>query len=324
MKPPLNVFSETLLQPTNCLVCPRSCGADRTANLLGYCNASDGIEVASVCIHKGEEPAIMGDAGICNVFFRSCNMQCIYCQNQEISKNSGTSSFRIITLNEVVEEICHCLDQGCKAVGFVSPSHMVPQMLQIINALHEKGRLPILVYNSNGYDKVEVLKELEGVIDVYLPDFKYADATLAHDLSETGDYVDFARLALREMYRQKGSPLHLDDSGQAISGLIVRHLVLPGYIENSKKVLEFIAHELSPGVHLSLMSQYHPMPHVSHHPSLGRLLMPEEYDEILGEMERLGLVKGWIQELDSSTHYLPDFSHSHPFEIEHNNNLVPV
>ncbi len=324
MKPLPAVFTDALFQPTECLVCPRSCGADRTDSLLGYCNASDGIEVASVCIHKGEEPVITGDAGICNVFFSSCNMQCIYCQNRQISKNNRTSSFRIVALNEVVDKISHCLDHGCKAVGFVSPSHMIPQMLQIINALHEKGRSPILVYNSNGYDKVEVLKELEGVIDVYLPDFKYSDATLARELSETEDYVDFARLALREMYRQKGSPLHLDDSGQAISGLIVRHLVLPGYIENSKKVLEFIAHELSPRVHLSLMSQYHPMPEVKQHPNLGRLLMPEEYDEIQGEMERLGLVNGWVQELESSTQYLPDFYCAHPFEKEYNPNLISV
>jgi putative pyruvate formate lyase activating enzyme len=201
---------------------------------------------------------------------------------------------------------------------------MVPQMMQIINALHQKGRFPILVYNSNGYDKVEVLKALEGIIDVYLPDFKYSDAYLAHELSETGNYVDFARLALREMYRQKGSPLHLDDSGQAISGLIVRHLVLPGYLENSKKVLEFIAHELSPKIHISLMSQFHPMPEVKLHPNLGRLLSAGEYSEILDEMDRLGLENGWVQELDSSAHYLPDFNHLHPFEKEHNPILIPV
>lgn len=324
MEPLPSVYPDTFLQPTDCLVCPRSCGADRTGNLLGYCNASDGLEIASVCIHKGEEPVITGDVGICNVFFSNCNMQCIYCQNRQISKNSGLSSFSRIALNEVVEEICNCLDRGCKAVGFVSPSHMVPQMLKIINALHEKGRFPILVYNSNGYDKVEVLKELEGIIDVYLPDFKYSDAKLAHELSETGDYVDFARLALREMYRQKGSPLHLDDSGQAVSGLIVRHLVLPGYIENSKKVLEFIAHELSPKLHVSLMSQFHPMPEVRHHPHLGRLLSVVEYDEILSEMDRLGLENGWVQELESSAHYLPDFNRSHPFEKERILNLISV
>jgi putative pyruvate formate lyase activating enzyme len=169
-----------------------------------------------------------------------------------------------------------------------------------------------------------VLKELEGIIDIYLPDLKYSDATLAKELSETEDYVDFARLALREMYRQKGSPLHLDDSGQAISGLIVRHLVLPGYIENSKKVLEFIANELSPKVHLSLMSQYYPMPNVSKHPNLGRMLQPDEYDEIVNEMERLGMSNGWVQELESSFHYMPDFNCAHPFESINAQNPVTV
>lgn len=315
MKSPLSFFPDALLKDyTSCLVCPRSCGADRSSDSLGYCNASDGYEVASVCIHKGEEPAIGGDHGICNVFFSSCNMQCVYCQNRQISDNYRSALLPAYSLDELVEKIITFLDQGCKSLGFVSPSHMIPQMLQIIKTLHQKDRWPVVVYNSNGYDRVEVLQQLEGIIDIYLPDLKYSDASLAQELSDTADYVDIAHLALKEMYRQKGSPLHLDDSGQAVSGLIIRHLVLPGYIENSKKVLAFIADELSPKVHVSLMSQYHPMPEVILHPNLGRLVTQTEYDEVVNEMDNLGMQNGWVQQLDSSDHYLPDFKEEFPFD----------
>ncbi len=315
MKSSSPIFPDALFEDqTNCLVCPRKCGADRSSSLLGYCNSSDDYEVASVCIHKGEEPVVGGEHGICNVFFSSCNMQCIYCQNRQISNTHRSILMPLYSLDELVKKICACLDQGCKSLGFVSPSHMIPQMLQILNALHDKGRWPVVVYNSNGYDRVEVLKQLEGIVDIYLPDLKYSDASLAKELSDTADYVDIARLAIKEMYRQKGSPLHVDNSGQAISGLIIRHLVLPGYLQNSKAVLKFIADELSPKIHVSLMSQYYPIPEVMHHPKLGRLLRQNEYDEVVNEMDNLGIQNGWVQEPDSSNHYLPNFDEEHPFE----------
>ena len=315
MKSSLFTISDTMLKDqTGCSVCPRNCDVDRGSKVLGFCNASNGFEVASICIHKGEEPVIGGEHGICNVFFSSCNMQCIYCQNRQISNNHRSTLLPVYSIDNIVEKICECLDQGCKSLGFVSPSHMIPQMLQILNALHDNGRWPVVVYNSNGYDRVEMLKKLEGIIDIYLPDLKYSDADLAHELSDTPDYVDIARLAIKEMFRQKGSPLHLDDSGQAISGLIIRHLVLPGYLENSKTVLKFIAYELSPKVHVSLMSQYYPIPEVMHHPQLSRLLTQNEYDEVVNEMDNLGLQNGWVQHLDSSNHYLPDFNEDYPFE----------
>ena len=315
MKPSLSLFPDTMLKDqTGCLICPRSCGSDRSSRLLGYCNTSSDYEVASVCIHYGEEPAIGGEFGICNVFFSGCNMQCIYCQNRQISNNYRSTLLPFYSLDKLVEEIAACMDKGCKSLGFVSPSHMIPQMLQILEALRQIGRRPVVVYNSNGYDRVEVLQQLEGIIDVYLPDLKYSDATLAQELSETADYVDIAHRAIKEMYRQKGSPLHLDSSGQAVSGLIIRHLVLPGYIDNSKAVLKFIADELSPKIHVSLMSQYHPIPEVMLHPKLGRLVTPDEYNEVVNEMDNLGLQNGWVQQLDSSDHYLPDFREDNPFK----------
>lgn len=319
MKPSESFFSESISDDHyNCSVCPRNCNTDRNSFISGYCNTSTDFEIASICIHKGEEPAISGDIGICNVFFNSCNLQCIFCQNKQISSNSLNNIKSYSTLNDIVEKICSCLDQGCHAVGFVSPSHMIPQMLRIINALHKIGRKPVIVYNTNAYDKVEVLKQLEGLIDVYLPDLKYSQAKLAVEFSDSSDYVDVANLAVREMFRQKGTPLHLDESGRALSGLIIRHLVLPGYIENSKGVLWYIAENLSPRVHISLMSQYYPMDSVVSHVNLNRFLRADEYNEIIHEMENLGMENGWVQELESSRLYLPDFRLNQPFKEELN------
>ncbi|HOP13257.1 MAG TPA: hypothetical protein PLH09_04730 [Lentimicrobium sp.] len=298
----------------DCACCPRNCHADRTAGPGGYCKSDAFPGVSSICLHRGEEPVVGGETGICNVFFGRCNLQCVYCQNSQISSRSESIHIEYQSLGSIVSAISGLLDGGCKAVGFVSPSHMVPQMLAIIKALNDSGRKPVIVYNSNGFDSVETLKSLEGIVDVYLPDLKYMEARLSDDYSDAAYYVPVARKALKEMFRQKGTALITDDAGQALSGLIVRHLVLPGYIDNSMQVLRFIAEELSPGVHVSLMSQYTPMPAVAHHPHLGRALNESEYKRVVDEMESLGLYKGWIQELDSSGSYLPDFCMDHPFE----------
>jgi len=171
-----------------------------------------------------------------------------------------------------------------------------------------------LVYNTNGYDKPEIIYSLEGLIDVYLPDFKYATGKIAKEFSDASDYPDVAIKALKRMYYQKGSKLLIDDDGRAVSGLLIRHLVLPGHAEESKKVLRIIAEELSTGVHLSLMSQYHPVPEVLKYSDLGRSLYYSEYSEVAKEMERLGFRNGWLQEMDSNLNYRPDFSREHPFE----------
>lgn len=299
---------------TDCTLCPRNCHANRYSGGRGYCNAGAGFEIASVCIHRGEEPPVSGLSGICNVFFNRCNLRCIYCQNCQISSNSDLVKPGIMSLEEVVGQIVRCLDEGCRAVGFVSPSHMIPQMLAIIEALRSRGYDPVIVYNTNAYEKVEVLRNLEGIIDVYIPDFKYSDPELAGGLSDARDYPEVAAKAIKEMFRQKGAPLITDDDGQALSGLIIRHLVIPGQIKNTLEVLRLISNGFSPKIHVSLMSQYHPMPAVKGHPFLGRALTEEEYFTVTEELERLGLYNGWVQEHGSNTNYLPDFSNEHPFE----------
>ena len=303
-----------LAELKDCAICPRECHADRESSKLGYCQSSTGYSVSSVFAHKGEEPVLSGENGICNIFFTRCNMQCVYCQNYQISRNHDPKTKNLIELNDLIGQIETLLDQGAHGVGFVSPSHFVPQMKVIINVLRARGRNPVFVYNSNGYDRVETLQSLEGMIDVYLPDLKYADNDLARQLSDTPKYVESSQAALREMYRQVGDRLSLNHEGLAVSGLIVRHLVLPGQIENSKRLLGFIANELSSSVWVSLMAQYYPTEHVRDMPSMNRTLTKAEYDQVLDEFDRLGFANGFVQELESANNYLPDFDSQRPFE----------
>jgi putative pyruvate formate lyase activating enzyme len=300
---------------SECRLCPRECGADRFISPSGWCRSGIQPGIASVGPHFGEEPIISGNKGICNVFFTHCNLQCVFCQNFQISDNKTDLQHCIMPLPEVVRNIAFFLDQGCHAVGFVSPSHWIPQVKIIISMLKEKGYSPVFLYNSNGYDKVESLRSLQGYIDIYLPDLKYSESEIAGEFSGAVDYPERAALAIKEMYRQKGSTLITDDKGQAVSGLIIRHLVLPGHSENSKKVLRFIATELSKNVHISLMSQYHPVHHAAEHEGLNSTLSADEYREVVHEMEKLGLNKGWVQALESSGHYLPDFDKEEPFKL---------
>jgi putative pyruvate formate lyase activating enzyme len=198
-------------------------------------------------------------------------------------------------------------------VGFVSPSHVVPQVKAIIRGLHARGLKPVTVYNTNGYDKAEVIDSLNGLIDVYLPDYKYLTPAISKEYSDAADYPYVVLPALKRMYYQKGSTLLIDGEGRAEKGLLIRHLVLPGHAEESKKVLQSIAEELSSGVHVSLMSQYHPTGYVQDHRNLGRSLYRSEYESVAGEMEKLGFRNGWLQEIDSNVNYRPDFSRENPF-----------
>ena len=295
-----------------CSGCPRECSVDRAIEASGYCASGAGFEIASICLHRGEEPVISGERGICNVFFSHCNLQCVYCQNFQISRNDAPA--RSMSLDDAVSAAARLLDGGAGAVGFVSPSHEIPQMRGIVGGLRARGYRPTIVMNTNAYDKREVIEALADVVDVYLPDFKYMDHSLALELSGAWNYPEVARAALREMHRQKGAELVLKDDGTAASGLVIRHLIIPGHVENSKGVLRAIAEDLSPSVHVSLMSQYYPPPAVARHPWLGRTISRAEYDEVLEELERLGFQRGWVQELDSQETYRPDVTKPHPFE----------
>lgn len=309
-----------LMEPLGrCRICPRSCGSERIAGITGICGNDARFNISSICIHRGEEPVISGPKGICNIFFSGCNLSCVYCQNYQISSSHGTNRGDAIQLDEVISKIIPLLDQGSRSVGFVSPSHCIPHVKAIIEALREKGYHPVFVYNTNGYDKVEEIRGLEGYIDVYLPDYKYADDVLSNACSNVHDYRKVAFAAIKEMYRQKGSTLIIGDEGFAERGLIIRHLVLPGNIENSLAVLRDIA-KISECISISLMAQYWPTPAVKNHPLLGRTLTPEEYATVLEELENLGFYQGWTQEIDSNHDYRPHFEMDKPFWSEKTDN----
>jgi len=307
-------FLEPLGKLHDCDICPRECHENRFSEKLGYCKSDASFNISSICIHKGEEPAISGRNGICNIFFTHCNLQCIYCQNYQISDNRISGKSMVMELDEVIRQVTKILDSGINRVGFVSPSHFIPQVKIIIQCIKSLGYDPVWVFNTNGYDKPETLRSLEGMIHVYLPDHKYMESALAGEYSDAPDYPEVAARALKEMFRQKGATLHFGKDGTAESGMIIRHLVLPRHTGNSLKVLNFIAEELSPNLHISLMSQYYPTPRVSCHPRLNATVSIEEYSLIVSELDRLGMYNGWIQELSSASHYRPDFEKEHPFD----------
>jgi putative pyruvate formate lyase activating enzyme len=287
---------------------------NRITGPLGFCKSDGGFNISSICVHKGEEPVISGKKGICNIFFPHCNLQCIYCQNHDISQNSDSTIQENLSLDIVIQRICETLEQTENIIGFVSPSHYIPQMISIIEGLHKAGKRPVIVYNTNCYDKAETIRMLEGLIDVYLPDFKYIDSQLAFEYSQALDYPEVAAKALKEMYRQKGSTLIINDDGLAESGIIVRHLVLPGATKQSIEVLKFIAEEISPKLHMSLMAQYYPTKHVTSHPTLNRTITAGEYQAVVDAFYELGFSRGWIQDLASNSSYRPNFSSQQPFE----------
>jgi len=273
-----------------------------------------GLNIASICIHKGEEPVISGPDGICNIFFQGCNLHCIFCQNHEISRPGKKIINPANSFEDVLDQVEMIIEKGIKVVGFVSPSHVIPQVKAIIRGLRSRGLSPTTVYNTNSYDKPEVIDSLEGMVDVYLPDYKYVTSLISKEFSDVPDYPEVALKALKRMYFQKGSVLSLDKDGRAESGILIRHLVLPGHVEESKLVLRSIADELSTGVHISLMSQYHPVPFVKDHSDLKRSLYKDEYESVVEVMENLGFRNGWVQNMDSYLNYRPDFRKEHPFE----------
>ena len=315
----------------SCHLCPRNCGIDRSSS-TGFCGASDALEVSSVCIHRGEEPPLNP---IVNIFFPYCNLHCIYCQNWQISgKGEGFNvKAERYSADQLADIVCEQLQTPnskllTPLVGFVTAAHYAHHIPDIVAAIRTKLStinypLPTFVYNSSGYESVDTLRSLEGLIDIYLPDFKYMDADLARRYSHAPDYPQVATAALEEMIRQVGIGLKTDDNGIAYRGLIVRHLVLPGHIDNSLRVLDHLAQlstDLSPftshllPLHLSLMAQYYP-PRPNLPSPLDRCLTAEEYNAVVDHAVSLGLTAGWIQELKASVNYQPDFKQTgNPFE----------
>lgn len=287
-----------------CPNCPRRC-----SERPGYCQAdSRHPEVAAVYPHRGEEPPLSGNKGISNVFFAHCNLQCIYCQNHEISRAAVSPELvKYRSLEAIIDGAIESLQHTENMLGLVSATQYADVIPALIDGLHQRGCYPTVVYNSNGYERVEVLQQLAPYVDIYLPDFKYADAALGQRYSHVSDYPEVAGRALKEMLDQKGTSLPIDDSGLAFRGIIVRHLVLPGQVQNSIDSLRWIADNLSTNLHISLMAQYNP-PEVSSLPdALNRRLQAEEYQEVVDAFYALGFHRGWVQQLEAADSYNPHF-----------------
>ena len=329
--------AEILRQKLNsCTICPRHCNTDRRHEVEGFCRSGRNPLVASTVAHFGEEPALVGKNGAGNIFFGSCNLRCVYCQNWQISHPSNKSQTTFpsplvgegvrrrrtgegerrkneMTVDELADRMIVLQNQGCHNINFVSPSHFAAQMVEAIAIACDKGLNVPLVYNTNAYDDIETLELLDGIIDIYLPDIKYADDLTAIKYSQARDYTQISRIAIKEMYRQAGI-LQMDENGLARRGLIVRHLILPNDMAGGEDSFRFLAEEVSRKVTISVMAQYYPTNKAELIPLLSRKIRFSEYTAVLDLLDKYGLENGWIQELESSETYCPDFTREAPFD----------
>jgi putative pyruvate formate lyase activating enzyme len=277
----------------SCVLCPRKCGAKRNCGQKGVCKTADKIIIASANVHTGEEPPVSGERGSGTIFFSNCTLNCVFCQNYPISQFGNGKE---ISFQDLVSQILRLQDRGVHNINFVTPTHYSAHIAKAVCRARERGlEIPVL-WNTGGYENAGVLKLLEGVADIYLPDIKYAGDDLAFKYSGVKNYVEANRAALKEMERQAGT-LKTDGEGIAERGVIIRHLVLPGNLENTKKCLDFIAENLSKETFVSLMSQYHGAYKSAGFPELKHGLAKEEYGKAVEYMESLGLTNGWTQEL---------------------------
>jgi putative pyruvate formate lyase activating enzyme len=307
----------------NCCLCGHRCGVNRLKGEIGVCRAGLLPEVASYCVHHGEEPVISGEKGSGTIFFAHCSLRCVFCQNYEISQGDGQGRAREGKGRqgraregkggrELAEIMLELQGRGVHNINLVSPTHYGPRIIEALDLAREQGlKLPI-VYNTGGYDSLELLKELAGKIDIYLPDFKYFNDANALKYSGAENYVATARAGVEEMWRQ-GQERGEQGQGKGEKGILVRHLVLPGNLSNSCEVLDFLA-SLSKDIWVSIMSQYSPQHRAGEFPELNRKLLPAEYQRVIDHAEGLGLHNLYVQELDSSEVYLPDFGREDPFQ----------
>ena len=299
-------------QLSNCICCPRDCGINRLEGKVGVCRIPAKIRISHAGLHFGEEPPISGTKGSGTIFFAGCNLRCVFCQNFQISQEFKLHPSRELTVSELADEMLGLQNKGAHNINFVSPSHMIFQMADAIVEAKKRGLSVPVVYNTNGYDSVEALKQIRGLVDIYLPDIKYMDDVLGRELSEVDNYSKVIPGVLSEMLDQVGH-LQMDDDGIARRGVLVRHLILPGHLDNSYECLQELA-DISTDFFVSIMSQYSPQYKACDYPVINRKLTNAEYDEITDFALELGLENAFVQELDSQENYLPDFNQERPFE----------
>jgi putative pyruvate formate lyase activating enzyme len=292
----------------SCTVCPHTCGNNRITGDIARCYSGYLPIVSSYCRHFGEEPALTGVRGVGNIFFGNCTMRCVYCQNFEISSRWKTEQANTVSVERLAEIMLELQAQGVHAIGLVSPTHVVPQIVRALTLAVPLGLTLPLIYNTNTYDSVGVLQLLDGIVDIYLPDLKYAEDELGYRYSKVKSYAAVSHAAVREMHRQLGSGVDVDEQGLVRRGLIIRHLVLPNDIASSDATLRWIHDNLDSRVTLSIMSQYFPAHEAVTMELLDRGLRFSEYDRVLDLLQKYGFENGWVQEFASSDVYRPDFS----------------
>ncbi|MFW8600434.1 radical SAM protein [Desulfobacterota bacterium M19] len=302
-------------QLQSCVSCPRHCRVNRYKK-SGFCGLRAELLISHIGLHHGEEPPISGTKGSGTIFFSGCNLRCVFCQNFQISQAfqqgvPGALTTRRLSREELVDEIFHLQEMGAHNINLVSPSHILPQLTATLRLAKNNGLNIPVVYNSNGYDSVTALKNMRGLVDIYLPDIKYRGNDLGRRYSGVPDYGDIIPGVLAEMLSQVGL-LQTDENGIARRGLLVRHLVLPGHLTNSRECLRLLKN-LSSDITLSIMSQYAPC-HLAHEfPEINRPLTPAEYDEITDYALDLGLEHAFVQDMSSQGCLMPDFNQPQPF-----------
>jgi len=275
-----------------CTLCARKCNVNRTKGELGFCEATAEVVVASYMVHRFEEPPISGKIGSGTIFFSYCTARCSYCQNYNYSRGKHG---KIVTTQRLAEIMLELERKGSHNINLVTPTHYIPSILEALDMAKSGGLSIPIIYNTNGYESETAIDILNGYVDIYMPDAKYSDDKLAKEQCGFIDYSKHNIIALKKMYKQVGD-LETDKGSIAKKGLLIRHLVLPGYIKNTKSLLENISEEISNKVYISLMNQYSPIAQVREHPNLKRRLNAEEYEEAKAYLEYLGFLNGWIQD----------------------------
>lgn len=275
----------------NCKLCPRNCGVNRKNN-IGFCGQSDKLYAARAALHMWEEPCISGEQGSGTVFFTGCNLRCVYCQNRQIAV--GGTGFEITT-KRLSEIFLKQQENGAHNINLVTPTHYVPHIIEALDMVRGKSLTIPVLYNCGGYESVETLKLLRGYVDIYMPDFKYMDKTIAKKYSNAEDYPEMAKLAIEEMVLQSGGCV-FDENGIMKKGVIVRHLVLPSYVQNSMQVIKYLHQTYGQKIYMSIMNQYTPMPYVSKYPEINRTVTEAEYDEVINYAVQIGVENAFVQE----------------------------
>ena len=301
-------LSESLDRILNsCVICPHKCKVNRKTEEKGFCNAGYNPVISSVMPHHGEEPPISGNRGSGTIFFTYCNMKCVYCQNYQISQEFDGAKYSI---SELADSMIKLQNSGCHNINFVSPTIWIPQIVKALSIARNKGLSVPTVFNTGGYDNPKIIKMLDGIIDIYMPDMRYSYDDMARKYSMVEEYVRYSRQSVKEMYRQVGG-LKVDSQGVALKGLMIRLLVLPENIGGIKKTLDFIKNELSTDVYLSIMAQYHPTYKASRYLELNRMITAKEYLEVVKYAEKRGFNFGWTQDYISLNSkedlFIPDF-----------------